>query len=62
MINYKISMAGSGSKYESILREGIRAVVEKLKRHRTVQSKSVHVRKAREYVSKHISQSFPWLM
>ena len=62
MNNYKISMAGSVSEYESFLRESIRAVVEKLKRHHTVQSKSVHVRKAREYVSKHISQSFPRLM
>lgn len=54
----KTSMAESVSEYESILRESIRAVTEKLKRHRSVHTKSIHVKKAREYVSKHISKRF----
>lgn len=54
----RTSMARSISEYESILRESIRSIVEKLKRHRSVHTKSIYVKRAREYVSKHISKKF----
>ena len=54
----RTSMAKSMEEYDAILRESARVILEKLKRHRAIRAKSVHVKKAREYVSKHISQSF----
>lgn len=54
----KTARATTIPEYEAILRESIHAIVAKLKRHRSVHSKSIHVKKAREYVSKHISKRF----
>lgn len=54
----RTSKASSIEEYEAILRESARVIIEHLKRHLAVRAKSVHIKKAREYVSKHISQPF----